>query len=72
MANQWQVKRLAGALGAEITGIDLTAATDIDIEHVKELLLEHKVVFFHVLQNLRFVWLSHTFQCSAYAHPIGI
>ena len=46
MANQWQVKRLAGALGAEVTNVDLTTATDADIKRVNELLLEHKVLFF--------------------------
>ena len=46
MANQWQVKRLAGALGAEVTNVDLTIATDADINQVNELLLEHKVLFF--------------------------
>ncbi len=42
----WQVKRLSGSLGAEITGIDLSAFTDGDIDQVKALLLEHKVLFF--------------------------
>ena len=46
MANQWQVKRLAGALGAEVTNVDLTIATEADIKQVNELLLEHKVLFF--------------------------
>ena len=46
MANQWQVKRLAGALGAEVTNVDLTIATEADINQVNELLLEHKVLFF--------------------------
>ena len=35
MSKQWQIKRLAGALGAEVTGIDLTAATDNDIQDIK-------------------------------------
>ena len=34
MANQWQVKRLAGALGAEVTNVDLTIATEADIKQV--------------------------------------
>ena len=46
MSKQWQIKRLAGALGAEVTGIDLTAATDNDIQDIKSLLTEHKVLFF--------------------------
>ena len=46
MANQWQVKRLAGALGAEVTNVDLRIATEAGIKQVNELLLEHKVLFF--------------------------
>ena len=39
-------KRLAGALGAEVSGTDLTTTSGSDIERIKELLLEHKVLFF--------------------------
>ena len=46
MATDWQVKRLAGALGAEVSGTDLTTTTGSDIERIKALLLEHKVLFF--------------------------
>ena len=42
----WQVRRLAGALGAEVTGVDLANATAEDAERVKSLLLEHLVLFF--------------------------
>ena len=42
----WQVTKLAGSLGAEITGADLAKAGAQEVERVKELLLEHKVVFF--------------------------
>jgi len=46
MATDWQVKRLAGALGAEVSGTDLTTTSGSDIERIKALLLEHKVLFF--------------------------
>ena len=46
MATDWQIKRLAGALGAEVSGTDLTTTTASDIERIKALLLEHKVLFF--------------------------
>ena len=42
---QWQVKKLAGALGAEITGPNISNASTADIEAIKLLLLEHKVIF---------------------------
>ena len=38
--------RLTAALGAEVHGIELAAPTDQVVEHVKALLLEHKVLFF--------------------------
>lgn len=41
----WQVKPLAGALGAEITGPDLTNPSQADVEAIKALLLEHMVIF---------------------------
>ncbi|MEM1333277.1 MAG: TauD/TfdA family dioxygenase [Actinomycetota bacterium] len=40
------VTRLSAALGAEITGIDLDAATVDDVARIRELLLEHLVLFF--------------------------
>ena len=40
------VRRIAGALGAEITGIDLSLASDAQIAEVRKLWLEHQVVFF--------------------------
>ncbi len=42
----WEVKRLAGRLGAEVFGPDLSAPTNEDIDSIKALLLEHKVLFF--------------------------
>ena len=41
----WQVTRLTGALGAEITGPDISNASNSDIEAIKTLLLEHQVIF---------------------------
>jgi taurine dioxygenase len=41
-----KVKRIAGALGAEITGIDLSLASEAQIAEVRKLWLEHQVVFF--------------------------
>ncbi len=41
----WQVTRLAGALGAEIRGPDISNPTDDDIAAIKSLLLEHLVIF---------------------------
>lgn len=43
---QCQVIRLAGALGAEVRGIDLGNPTLPDIDGVKALLVEHHVLFF--------------------------
>ena len=40
------VKLLSGALGAEISGIDLTDASDENFKTINNLLLEHKVIFF--------------------------
>jgi taurine dioxygenase len=41
------VELLSGALGAEITGIDLRDTSDNNFKIIKDLLLEHKVIFFH-------------------------
>jgi taurine dioxygenase len=45
MPNNWQVTRLAGALGAEIRGPDLSNPSENDIEAIEALLLEHLVIF---------------------------
>lgn len=42
----WDIKRLSGSLGAEITGVDLGHPSDADIEQIKTELLNHKVLFF--------------------------
>ncbi len=41
----WTVRRLAGALGAEIVGPDIRHPTAETIAAIRELLLEHQVVF---------------------------
>lgn len=51
-----EVRRIAGALGAEIHGIDLaTRQTDTTIAAIRALLLEHGVIFFRdqQLDNMR-------------------
>ena len=40
------VELLSGACGAEIAGIDLRDTSDDNINIVKDLLYEHKVIFF--------------------------
>jgi len=45
-SNQWDVRRLAGALGAEVRGIKLADADEVDIATIKQLLNEHMVLFF--------------------------
>ena len=40
------VKLLSGALGAEITGIDLKDTSDKNFKIINDLLLDHKVIFF--------------------------
>ena len=42
----WQVTRIAGALGAEVRGVELAGAGPAVVERVKELLIEHLVLFF--------------------------
>lgn len=45
-ALDWDVTRLAGALGAEVRGLDLSAPSDTEIEAIEALLVEHMVLFF--------------------------
>jgi taurine dioxygenase len=45
-STDWQVTRLAGALGAEVRGFSIAEATEEDVEAVKQLLLKHLVLFF--------------------------
>jgi taurine dioxygenase len=46
MTTNWQVNRLSGSLGAEITGIDLGRVNEQDIADIKSALNEHMVLFF--------------------------
>ena len=39
-------KLLSGALGAELSGIDLKDASEKNFKVINDLLLEHKVIFF--------------------------
>ena len=41
-----QVKLLSGALGAEISGVNLKDTSAKNFEIINNLLLEHKVIFF--------------------------
>jgi taurine dioxygenase len=43
--SSWQVRRLSGSLGAEISGPDIGHASESDVDAIRELLLEHKVIF---------------------------
>ena len=40
------VKLLSGALGAEVSGIDLKDSSEKNFKVINNLLLEHKVIFF--------------------------
>jgi len=40
------IKLLSGALGAEISGLDLKDTSDENFKKINKLLLEHKVIFF--------------------------
>ncbi|MFB3105018.1 MAG: TauD/TfdA dioxygenase family protein, partial [Pseudomonadales bacterium] len=42
----WNVSRLAGALGAEVHGVDLSTVDDNEFATIESLLLEHLVLFF--------------------------
>ena len=48
----FEVRHVAGALGAELTGVDLTSMGEADIGELRALIHEHEVVFF------REVWLT--------------
>lgn len=48
----FEVRHVAGALGAELTGVDLTSMDEVDIGELRALIHEHEVVFF------REVWLT--------------
>ena len=41
-----EIKLLSGALGAEISDINLKDTSDENFKKINDLLLEHKVIFF--------------------------
>ena len=41
-----EIRRLAGALGAEVHGVELARASDENITEIRRAFLEHLVVFF--------------------------
>ena len=43
---KWQIRRLAAALGAEVTGLRLADTTDDDKAEIRRLLHKHQVLFF--------------------------
>jgi taurine dioxygenase len=43
--DHWEVRRLAGALGAEVHGPDISNTSPEDIDAIKSILLEHMVIF---------------------------
>ncbi|MFT5013837.1 MAG: taurine dioxygenase [Dinoroseobacter sp.] len=45
-SKNWNIRRLSGSLGAEITRVDLTEANDAMVEEIKAALCEHMVLFF--------------------------
>jgi taurine dioxygenase len=45
-AHSWEVRRVAGALGAEVCGVDLARATADECEAISQLLTQHCVLFF--------------------------
>ena len=42
-----EIRRIAGALGAEIHGVDLASASEEEISFIRKAWLEHLVLFFH-------------------------
>ena len=46
MKSDLQITRLAGSLGAEIRGVDLSNVTETDAEEIKSWLLDYQVLFF--------------------------
>lgn len=64
------MRRVAGALGAEVFGVDLNVATSADCARISELLSEHGVLFFpkQHLDKASHVRLGHFFG-SLEGHP---
>lgn len=80
MTENLKVRRLAGALGAEITGVDLSRELDAaTITEIRRMLVEHQVIFFrdqtltpeqHVRFGARFGPLNiHPYVAGMPGHP---
>ena len=46
----WQIERLAPALGAEVRGVNLASAGEAEVDRIRKLLNEHMVLFFPAQQ----------------------
>jgi len=46
MSTKWDIRPLSAALGAEVVGADLDAATEQDVSEIRNILLDHLVLFF--------------------------
>ena len=55
------VKRIAGALGAEIGDVDLRSLTDREVSEIRKAWLEHLVVFF---RDQPITWTSRSASAS--------
>jgi len=59
-----EIRRIAGALGAEILGVDLASSTDQEISLIRKAWLEHLVIFFRDQE-------MNEEQYMAFAHQFG-
>ena len=46
VASPWATTALAGALGGEVRGVDLAQVSTGEVDQIKQLLLDHQVLFF--------------------------
>ena len=56
-----EIKLLSGALGAEISGLDIKDTSDKNFKKINDLLLEHKVIFLEIKKSLKkniWLWLK--------------
>lgn len=68
-----QVKQVAGHIGAEIEGVDLTKPLgEAQVKRIKQALLRHKVVFFRQqkIDHAQQVAFASNFGEVTYAHPL--
>ena len=45
-SENWQIRKLSGSIGAEVSGLSLAKSTDGEKAEINQLLLEHMVLFF--------------------------